>query len=170
MAAAEPMRRTVPALTAVVLLALIQASLFAQPAPPAFDLAGVDKQQFEQDRSLLLEKGRTQVERDDAARRLAARQTAAARGVLAVGLRTPPNPAAATLSPQLAAARALADDPTPDPQLVPTIAVLLRGDLQTTEAAVNALLNYRQEPAATDAVTRLRAFVTDRGVTSAAIR
>src|SRR5688572_16203833 len=105
------------------------APLVAQPAPPAtapsapppaatapaapeqpFDPAARATAVVEQDVRTLAT-GRTQPERDEAARRLLV--TAGARERLRTALNQITNPGA-----QLAAARALADDPNPDPQLI----------------------------------------------------
>lgn len=113
------------------------------PAPPATAPAAIDPVKLsqtlrKQDEDLLLRAAKTQTERDDAARRLAARQGDASVTILQAALEAANNPPA-----QLAAARALAEDPTPDRRLIDPLSRLLGGDAQTTTAAASALVNYR---------------------------
>lgn len=79
--------------------------------------------------------------REEAARRLVTRQTTAARRVLGDALIDAGNPGA-----QLAAARALAEDPRPDPSLVTSLFSVLGTSPAITDAAARALGNYRDQP------------------------
>jgi HEAT repeat protein len=137
----------------------------AQPAvvPPAsvqpaagFNVDQVVARNLQQDRQALLA-GRTAAEQDEAARRLVARQTPAARAHLLDALGAANNPRA-----QLAAARAMADDTSPDSQAVGPLGDLL-GVERVGEAAAAALLNLRTDAA----FARVRDFVrTDRAATA----
>ena len=82
-----------------------------------------------------------QQERDEAARRLVARQTPEARAALAAALQDATNRGA-----QLAAARAIPLDPNPDPNFVFTLFALVGNRPDLSEAALQALATYRDAP------------------------
>ncbi|HEX8911811.1 MAG TPA: HEAT repeat domain-containing protein, partial [Humisphaera sp.] len=126
----------------------------AAPAPDAGPLNpdADNERHVEQMRRTLFE-GRTQDERDDAARRLISRQSRAGRDPVHRALADRANPMA-----QLAAARAVVEDPVPQPQLIGPLRDLLGTTPAATEAAAAALLNYRDDPTAVD---RWLAFVGD---------
>lgn len=80
----------------------------------------------------------SQAERDEAARRLVVMGTKEAEDALQRGLFDTGNPRG-----QLAAARALAEDPTPNPDYVDPLVTLIGTDLASTEAAARALAHLR---------------------------
>ena len=84
----------------------------------------------------------TQLQREEAAKRLVLRQTPEARAILAFALNDSSRPPG-----QLAVARALANDPHPDPSLIGSLQLMLGPD-RTTEAAAQALANYKGNSAA----------------------
>ncbi|MDB5296791.1 MAG: hypothetical protein JWO31_2774, partial [Phycisphaerales bacterium] len=93
-AAANPWRAVRgAALAAAVAAAFVR---FTPPAlaqaAPRIDAAGLARAAAEADRQTLLRTGKTQAERDDAARRLVARPDAALRAALTEALRQPPPP------------------------------------------------------------------------------
>ncbi|HWP40507.1 MAG TPA: HEAT repeat domain-containing protein, partial [Tepidisphaeraceae bacterium] len=127
--------------------------------PTTWDIARETAEQIRRDRqqlaSILNDPNSTREQRDEAARRLLARRTPQARAVLGEALINLANPDA-----QAAAARALADDPEPDPGLIdPLFAALSAGNRSLSEAAARALANYRDHP---EVLTRLMALVQRR--------
>ncbi len=94
-----------------------------------------------------------QDQRDEAARRLVSRQSADARRILANAL------VDLNQGGQLAAARALADDPEPDPELINPLFAALGGNRALTEATAHALANYRNNP---EVLSRLIGIVQRR--------
>ena len=113
------------------------------------EVADVAQQDLARLAARLNDPGTTQEARDDAARRLVSRRSPEARQIVADAL-VNLNPA-----PQLAAARAFADDPEPDPALVNPLFAILGTNRQLTEAAARALANYKSNAEVT---TRLIAF------------
>jgi HEAT repeat protein len=95
------------------------------------------------------------IDRDEAARRLVDRDTPESRTQLESILQNGNIPA-----DQAAVARALAQSSSPDPKLIPILTGLLGPNSALTEAAANALANYRQNPAAFDP---LRRFIDNAG-------
>lgn len=135
----------------------------AQPAPPLInpvapagqplDLDALVTATLEQDRAQLLRGP----DREEAAKRLIGRQSAAADEVIRTVLADRSNPAA-----QTAIAKAVAEDPTPDPQLVNTLVRLLGLELGQTRDVSAALAGYRDPPAgaaAGDARAALERYV-----------
>jgi len=152
---------------AVAATAVVARSALAQPAAPApppataptdpaaspsrpIDPARLATSYLQQEIAALAG-GRTQADRDDAARRLIARQSAAGRQELLQALAAPP-PAALPSAP-LAAARAIAGEPQPSPEFVRPLAALLGTDRAHSEAAAAALIAIR-DAAALDALRR----------------
>ena len=95
-----------------------------------------------------------QAERDEAARRLVAMNTPAAENALQQALVATGNPRG-----QQSAARALAEDPTPDPVYVIPLGAMIGTDAVSTEAAARALAHLRDNP---DARLKLRNAAADR--------
>jgi HEAT repeat protein len=123
-------------------------------APPQdADLARILQRDLQQLAAKLNDQAARQEERDEAARRLVSRRTPEARRVVANAL-VNLNPAG-----QLAAARALADDPPGDPALIDPLFAALGVNPRLTEAAARALASYRANP---DVLTRLIDFVRRR--------
>ncbi len=79
-------------------------------------------------------------QREQAAERLVLRQRADAREILFRILRDPDRPA------QIAVAKALSGDARPDPRFIAPLLSLMGRDRVATEAAVNALTNYGDNP------------------------
>ncbi len=94
----------------------------------------------------------TQPQRDEAARRLAARTSPEARDVLMHALRDGGH------DPALAVARTLADDPRPDPAFIQPLLGALGSDPNLHEAAARALARFGGDEAVR---TRLIAFARD---------
>lgn len=115
--------------------------------------ADVITKDLEQLASTLNDPQARQEQREEAARRLVARRTPQARQILSDAL-TALNPGG-----QLAVARALAEDPQPDPTLINPLFAALGGNRQITEAASRALANYKSNP---EVLTRLIAIVQRR--------
>ncbi|HSI37157.1 MAG TPA: HEAT repeat domain-containing protein [Tepidisphaeraceae bacterium] len=122
----------------------------AQPAPVANGESPADiaRREVEEQRQILLGDGGTdQRTRDEAARRLL---QAGRVDLLTTALNDPRNP------PQIAAARAVADTEFPPPALVrPLIGLLPTRNERTTEhveAVTQALVNYKDDPLALEAV------------------
>jgi HEAT repeat protein len=97
-----------------------------------------------------------QAERDEAARRLVGMNTPAAESALQQALVATGNPRG-----QQSAARALAEDPTPDPVYVIPLGAMIGTDAVSTEAAARALAHLRDSP---DARLKLRHAVADRAL------
>lgn len=136
----------------------------AQPASPATEPAAALNpaqlaQNYQQQEITALTGARTQAERDDAARRLVARGSAAARQEIAQALSVKPPPAPAPSTP-LAAARGIADDTAPPPEFVPALTALLGVDRTHTESAAAALVAIHNDAA----VAALNRFVSDPAV------
>lgn len=92
--------------------------------------------------TVLLSKSAAQADRDEAALQLFSFQTPEARSMLLNALRNGGHDVL------LAVARALADDPHPDPQFVEPLAALLGGERNLNEAAARALARLGNFPAA----------------------
>lgn len=99
--------------------------------------------------------GASAADRDEAALRLVNRDTPEAHQEIKNILQNNAAPLA-----QISVARALAQSPSPDSQLIPSLAALLGSNPQLTDAAANALANYRQNPEAFD---QLRHFIDGAG-------
>ena len=97
-----------------------------------------------------------QAERDEAARRLVGMNTPAAENALQQALVATGNPRG-----QQSAARALAEDPTPDPVYVIPLGAMIGTDAVSTEAAARALAHLRDSP---DARLKLRNAAVDRAL------
>lgn len=146
------------AVAGTLLAALAVRSTGAQPVPPAAatlpaaDLAPLNipqlVQQNLQSDERNLNAGATQTERDDAARRLVARQSSIGRQRLIEALVQKNNPGT-----QLAAARALVDDAAPPTQAIAPLSDLLGTTPLLTEAAAAALVVYRDDLAVNRVVT-----------------
>jgi HEAT repeat protein len=174
-AAAKPWFQSKPALMlkASIGLALLQAlpaRVMAQVPPPAVPVVGpldpgrAAKAAFDQDVQTI-QIGQ-QKQRDDAAKRLVARQNAEGRAAILAALQIKQNQGA-----QLAAARAILDDPNPDPRWINPLGELLgipgqAGGLEgpLTEAAAAALSSAYQGSAPPDhnaAIGRLKQYFVD---------
>jgi HEAT repeat protein len=94
-----------------------------------------------------------QDDRDEAARRLVARGSDEARAALRQALE------GGSRTAQLAAVRALAGEPRPDPNLIPVLFRMIGPDRLMSEAAIRALTTYQGIP---DVTTRLVNLATDR--------
>lgn len=103
---------------------------------------------------ILADPSSTQEQRSEAARRLVAQQQPAARQLLAEALQDFSN-----LGGQLAVAKALLDDPQPDPSLIVPLFAAVKGPRELSEAAARALGNYKTNP---EVLTRLIAQVEQR--------
>lgn len=128
------------------LAALMPASsLIAQPTRPSTDLepSRIVADQLASLSHDMLEPGPNQDGRDAAARRLLAIGTSEAKNAVQAALRDPGNNPA-----RLAAARAVADDMSPDAEFIDPLFVLLEPDVPKplTDAAVAALGNFKLEP------------------------
>ncbi len=123
------------------------------PAEPARSVTEIVQQDLQNLTSKLNDPNARQEDRDEAARRLMSRQTPEARRIVADTL--------VTLNPggQLAAVRALADDPNPDPLIVDSLFAALGTNRQLNEAASRALANYKTDP---QVVSRLLDYVQRR--------
>ena len=131
-------------------------------AAAPIDVGQLAQAMFQQDVQAL-RAGRTQAERDEAARRLVSRQSPEGRREIQAALgERPPPPGQPTTPPStpLAAAKAVPDDPAPPQQYVQPLAVLLRADRAHTEAAATALAAIRTEAA----IAALTMFVTDPNI------
>ncbi len=148
-------------------LALQEAAPALQEAAPAAaaDDAAVLKD-LEQLSAKLASDTAKQEERDEAARRLVSRRRDEARQILRQVLVS-----AGNRNGQLSVARALANDPKPDPEFVVPLFALLGPDRALTEAAAHALAAYKGNP---EVLSRLIAVANARqqpeAVRSAAIR
>lgn len=119
----------------------------ATAAPSADELTRRD---LDQQLATLTDTGNvTPSQRDEAARRLVARQTPLSRAYIDQVLGNATNSRG-----QLAIARAVADDPNPDPALIDRLADLLGADRLMTDAAAQALANYKSNPQAVDRLTQ----------------
>lgn len=126
------MQRTI-LLSSALVIATLGASAplsFAQATAPATAAAAIADPA-----TILRSPNATQPERDEAARRLVLRATPEARAALLAALQGAGNRAA-----QLAAARAITQDPAPDPSyVIPLFALLSSPDTRLPEAAIAAL-------------------------------
>jgi HEAT repeat protein len=138
--------------------ALAQAPATAPAAEPATLNPEADNNEFVAQYTQTLFSGRSPAEREEAARRLLSRQVQKDRAPVHRALSD-----AANRDAQFAAARALGDDPIPQPQLIAPLADLLGVSEAMTEAAAAALLNYRDE----QALRRWTDFVVARDPTVA---
>jgi HEAT repeat protein len=127
--------------------------LFAQPATTA-PLAETIQKDMEQLSATLFDESAKQEERDESARRLIARQTPQANEILRNALVSAGNRGA-----QLAAARALGTDNRPDPNLIDPLFALLGPDRALTEAAAQALTQYKGD---SGVISRLIRIVSAR--------
>ena len=137
----------------------------ATPAAAGDRVGQLVNQNLLEDRNALmtLAGARTQPQQDEAARRLVARQTPLARSYLVQALQsTAPNASWV----QLAAAKALADDPTPDAQATMGPLVDLLRVERANEAATAALLNLRTDAA----VAAVLAFVSNEPAATSTIK
>jgi HEAT repeat protein len=137
---------------AVLIVIFCGAAAPAQPAPPPRSqeieqFVGRDLSELD---ARLNDPASPQEQRDDAARRLVSRRSTAARQIIRRAL-IDVNPGG-----QLAAARALAEDPNPDPALIDSLFALIGSNRQLSEAAARALSNYKERP---EVVTRLIDYV-----------
>jgi len=123
------------------------------PVTAATEQAAVQKD-LEQLSTLLMDETARQEDRDEAARRLVIRPLPQARETLRAALISAGNRGA-----QLAAARALAIDPHPDNSFVVPLFALLGPDRALTEAAAQALAQYKNDP---EVISRLVAVATAR--------
>ncbi len=80
-------------------------------------------------------------QREEAARRLVNRQSPEAKQILHASLQNSGNPSA-----QAAVARALAEDPNPDPAFIPQLSTAIGPNARLTEAAALALVEYGNNP------------------------
>src|SRR5258705_8812093 len=110
-------------------------ALGLQPTETREEVALKDIQQQE---AILTDHGATPAQRDDAARRLVSRSSKEARDVLMKVLKEFNN-----REGQLAVARALASDPTPEPAFIDPLSLLLGSGVPLTEAAAQALVIYK---------------------------
>lgn len=130
----------------------------APPPPPADaaavqDLAEIVQQDLQKLAARLNDPNARQEDRDEAARRLISRQNPDGRRIVAEAL--------VNLNPggQLAAARALADDPNADPTMINPLFAALGTNRQLNEAVVRVLSGYKDQP---EVVSRLIEFVQRR--------
>jgi HEAT repeat protein len=112
------------------------------------------QQDIQQQAAILADASATQSQRDEAANRLASRLTGESRQMLLNVLADFANPRG-----QLAVARALAGESAPEPAFIDPLFALLGTDRALTEAAAQAIANYRSSPGA---FTRLVNFANSR--------
>ncbi|HMB94536.1 MAG TPA: hypothetical protein VKK61_00710, partial [Tepidisphaeraceae bacterium] len=112
--------------------------MIAQSTGPGSDAAAVAKRDLDQLAAILADPQAHQDQRDEAARRLVSRHSPEARAILVNVLADLNNSAG-----QLSAARALEDEPDPDPALINPLFAALGNNRSLTEAAAHALANYK---------------------------
>jgi HEAT repeat protein len=145
---------------AVVALVATPATLSAQETPATTQTATAQSDLQQISAALNDPSPAQQPQRDEAARKLVSRQSEEARQILRAALLNEANHAA-----QLAAARALAFDPSPDDRLIDQLFALLGPDKPLSDAASAALASYHSN---TQVLIRLIAVSTDEGKDSKA--
>ncbi len=130
----------------------------APPEPVSQEIADVARADLQRLAAQLNDPNAPQEARDEAARRLVSRQTPEARRLVTEALTN------LNVGGQLAAARALADDPDPDPSAIDPLFETLGTNRALTEAAARALAAYKTND---EIVARLTEYAQRRQASEA---
>jgi HEAT repeat protein len=141
-------RWTISAMLAAAAMAGLPKVLPALALQPVETREEVARKDVQQQEAILTDPGATPAQRDDAAKRLVSRTSKEADDVLFKILKNFANRDA-----QLAVARALASDLTPQPAFVDPLLELLGSGATLTDAAAQALVVYKNNDRVRDALT-----------------
>lgn len=142
---------TAVALAAAALSGVLGTAAVAQTSPSAVNVADARSNEIQQLVATLNDPNADARTRDEAARRLASRNSADAKQQLLAALNNAGNPRS-----QLAVARALAGQVvTPDPAFIDPLFAVMGPDRALSEAAGQALASYKLQPAVADRLLEL---------------